>query len=390
MGLCNDYNQDELEEILERIKPQIFLAHQTPEEIFDFQMTGYGHTGSQVIRNYIQKSMPLWVTSSVNNWQNGKEGDPRSGTVIDKQKGLRTLVLNPGFLGRANSFNLYTLDPSPMPTHYGSFFRLVTDENGLPYDYTIFIAAKDGRQIKKAEPIGANFVVKQRSSSVNLSSEDSRVLLVTGGFDPISKRLDDRVIRELGEVDQVSRPLKQSSLSPDQDLSMASNFKQPILGEGTSETPFVDFPMLPIVKFEALVPILEPRAPISVELVDIRESRINFQRIPVEEVETLENKRSKVVEELPLRDSVQIPKLEKTLDVELGKSPTAGVPLLNFIFPQIQSTGTVERLSYQQSLLPEIAPVTEQKVLDVQTPGFDKELDKQPGYPQFHDDELDR
>jgi hypothetical protein len=258
MGLCSDYTTDKLRELLAEHNPNIVLSHQTPKGLFDFAVGDGRRTGSPILRKFIEREIPLWVTNNVNSWSDGKEADPRYGMVTDKARGLRTLVLNPGWLGRAKKFNPLTRESSPLGVPYGTFIRLFTDENGVPYDYDVFFVGNDKRGITEAKPVGATFEIKKRSRVVSLQTTDSGIILASGGFDPMSEQIDERALAGIAGqgIDPRGRPSISGLSDPRSQLGREELF---IGGGQKKDQPRTGDFGLPVVRLPEIKPIIIER-----------------------------------------------------------------------------------------------------------------------------------
>ena len=156
LGQIQRFNPLELKALLESNKPAIAVIHNPPYGLCDDMFNGQ-HVGTPTSRSYIEQADGLKLVLSGHIHEAGPNANNPNGvngiSGIDKGNGNRTIVINPGNLGRFGILNPQTLDPT-REFDYGTFVRVDIEEDGTPVRFKQFSVQESGRQIGQVREMG--------------------------------------------------------------------------------------------------------------------------------------------------------------------------------------------------------------------------------------------
>ena len=156
LGQIQKFNPLELKALLEDNNPAIAVIHNPPYGLCDDMYDGQ-HVGTPTSRKHIEQSEGLKLVLSGHIHEAGPNGNNSNGVKgisgIDKGNGNRTIVINPGNLGRFGILNPQTLDPAK-EFDYGTFVRVDIEEDGTPLRIKQYSVQESGRQIGQVREIG--------------------------------------------------------------------------------------------------------------------------------------------------------------------------------------------------------------------------------------------
>ncbi len=161
LGQIQLFDPKELEYLLTTNNPTIAVIHNPPYELCDDMFDGQ-HVGTPTSRRYIEQAEGLKLVLSGHIHEAGPNGNNPGGVKgisgIDKGNGNRTVVINPGNLGRFGILNPQTLDPA-REFDYGTFVRVDIDEDGTPLFVKQYSVQENGRQIGQVREIGSSSLI---------------------------------------------------------------------------------------------------------------------------------------------------------------------------------------------------------------------------------------
>lgn len=134
----------------------ILVHHQPPYGLCDIMFDGK-HVGTPTSRTYVEESSGLKLVLSGHIHEAGptannpKRVNGISG--IDKGNGNKTIVINPGNLGRFGMLNHRTLDPT-IEFDYGTFARVDIEDDGTPVRVIQYSVKESPKGIGQVRQIG--------------------------------------------------------------------------------------------------------------------------------------------------------------------------------------------------------------------------------------------
>ena len=156
LGQIQMFNPLELKALLEGNNPSIAVIHNPPYGLCDDMFNGQ-HVGTPTSRKYIDGAEGLKLVLSGHIHEAGPNGNNPNAVKgisgIDKGNGNRTIVINPGNLGRFGILNPQTLEPV-REFDYGTFVRVDIQEDGTPVRVKQYSVQDSGRQIGQVREIG--------------------------------------------------------------------------------------------------------------------------------------------------------------------------------------------------------------------------------------------
>lgn len=146
MGEIQLFNPGELKALLERERPQVAVVHTPPYGHCDLVGTDK-HVGALTTTSYIQnpiaKDLKLVLCGHIHT-----PGISR----VQRRDDTKTVVINPGNLGRADEVDPETLE-FKREFNYGTFVRVDVEDDGTPISVNFYSVEDDGRAIRSVKPI---------------------------------------------------------------------------------------------------------------------------------------------------------------------------------------------------------------------------------------------
>lgn len=156
LGEIEMFNPKELKTLMEKNKPVIAVIHNPPYGLCDDMFNGE-HVGTPTTTQYIQQNDGLKLVLSGHIHEAGPNANNPNGvngiSGIDKGDGDRTIVINPGNLGRFGLLNPQTLEPV-REFDYGTFVRVDIEDDGTPVEVTQYTVQGEGRKVGEVREIG--------------------------------------------------------------------------------------------------------------------------------------------------------------------------------------------------------------------------------------------
>jgi Icc-related predicted phosphoesterase len=156
LGEIVPFNKKELSDLLENNNPVIAVIHNPPNGYCDDMHNGK-NVGTPTTTNYFKSKPGLKLVISGHIHEAGPNGNnPNSRKGVfgyeNKSKGIRTVVINPGNLGRFDLLNPQTLETAKA-FDYGTFVRIDIDDDGNPLKLVQYSVQEKGRKIGKVREI---------------------------------------------------------------------------------------------------------------------------------------------------------------------------------------------------------------------------------------------
>jgi Icc-related predicted phosphoesterase len=156
LGEIEMFNGKELDNLLKKNKPSIAVIHNPPYGFCDDMFNGE-HVGTPTTTRYMQENDGLKLVLSGHIHEAGPNANNPNGvngiSGIQRESGERTIVVNPGNLGRFGILNPQTLD-SVREFDYGTFVRVDIEEDGEPVRVKQYSVQEDNNTIGKVREIG--------------------------------------------------------------------------------------------------------------------------------------------------------------------------------------------------------------------------------------------
>lgn len=156
LGQIQLFNPLELKALLKDNTPSIAVIHHPPYGLCDIMFDGK-HVGTPTSRAYIEESSGLKLVLSGHIHEAGPTANNpkkvRGISGIDKGNGNKTIVVNPGNLGRFGMLNHRTLDPT-IEFDYGTFARVDIEDDGTPVRVIQYSVKESPKGIGQVRQIG--------------------------------------------------------------------------------------------------------------------------------------------------------------------------------------------------------------------------------------------
>jgi Icc-related predicted phosphoesterase len=155
-GQIQMFNPKELSDLLVRESPTIAVTHSPPMGLCDDMFNGV-HVGTPTMTKYIQENDGLRLVISGHIHEAGPSGgNPnrvRGVSGVERVSGERTIVVNPGNLGRFGLLDANTLDPV-REFDFGTFARVDIEDDGTPIKVTQYSVQEQGRTVGEVRQVG--------------------------------------------------------------------------------------------------------------------------------------------------------------------------------------------------------------------------------------------
>jgi Icc-related predicted phosphoesterase len=156
LGEIEMFNGKDLDNLLRKNKPSIAVIHNPPYGFCDDMFNGEP-VGTPTTTKYMQENDGLKLVLSGHIHEAGPNANNPNGvngiSGIQRESGERTIVVNPGNLGRFGILNPQTLEPFT-EFDYGTFVRVDIEEDGTPVRVKQYSVQEYNKTIGKVREIG--------------------------------------------------------------------------------------------------------------------------------------------------------------------------------------------------------------------------------------------